>query len=195
MHAGLLAFYVLYLLVAFVWPTWRLWRVAGVNGLVLPRDDTAHGVVAGGFRLLMAALFLLLTLLALGLPARQLGPLPWATAPAIQVVGWIMLFASLAGIVIAQRQMGQSWRIGIDTSARPPLVQAGVFARSRNPIFLGMRINLLGLFLVLPNAFTLAALLLGEALIQVQVRLEEQHLSTTFGEAYETYRGCVRRWI
>lgn len=75
------------------------------------------------------------------------------------------------------------------------LVRTGVFGRSRNPIFLGMRINLAGLFLVLPNAFTFAGLLLGEALIQVQVRLEETHLSSVFGGEYEAYRRAVRRWL
>mgnify|MGYP001490612632 CR=1 FL=1 len=66
----------------------------------------------------------------------------------------------------------------------------GVFRLSRNPIFLGMRLTLLGLFLVIPNAVTLAVLVLGNVLVQVQVRLEE-----AFGEVYARYREQVRRWI
>ena len=58
-----------------------------------------------------------------------------------------------------------------------------------------MRLNLAGLFLVLPNAATLALFLLAEALIQVQVRLEEAHLSTAIGETYAEYRRAVPRWI
>ena len=91
--------------------------------------------------------------------------------------------------------MGRSWRIGIDTVDRPPLVRAGIFALSRNPIFLGKRVNLAGLFLVAPNAATLAALIVGEALIQVQVRLEEVHLESVFGSDYRAYRGGTPRWI
>jgi protein-S-isoprenylcysteine O-methyltransferase Ste14 len=32
-------------------------------------------------------------------------------------------------------------------------------------------------------------------LMQVQVRLEEQHLERELGEAYGAYRSSVRRWI
>lgn len=91
--------------------------------------------------------------------------------------------------------MGKSWRIGIDAGAAPPLVRTGLFAISRNPIFLGMRVSLLGLFLVLPNAVTLAVLLVAETLIQVQVRLEEEHLQRVHGTAYATYRRSARRWL
>lgn len=58
-----------------------------------------------------------------------------------------------------------------------------------------MRVNLLGLFLVFPAAGTLALLVAGEILMQVQVRLEEQHLSALHGEAYRVYRSRVRRWL
>jgi len=74
-------------------------------------------------------------------------------------------------------------------------VQQGVFALSRNPIFLGMQFMLLGLLLVLPNAVTLATCVLGMALIQIQVRLEEEHLIQLHGEAYRAYQQRVRRWL
>jgi protein-S-isoprenylcysteine O-methyltransferase Ste14 len=129
------------------------------------------------------------------MPPASAGPLAWAEGDAARWVGWGLLAASLLWVVAAQARMGSSWRIGIDKASRPPLVRHGVFAISRNPIFLGMRVGLLGLFLVMPNAFTLAILLLGEALIQIQVRLEEDHLASTFGRDYQAYRRAVRRWI
>jgi protein-S-isoprenylcysteine O-methyltransferase Ste14 len=97
--------------------------------------------------------------------------------------------------MLAQAQMGASWRIGIDTNASPPLVTGGLFALSRNPIFLGMRVSLLGLFLVLPNAVTLAILLAGEVLMQIQVRFEEDHLEATGGADYLAYHSSVGRWL
>jgi protein-S-isoprenylcysteine O-methyltransferase Ste14 len=193
--AALLAYFLLFFAAAFLWPTWRLWRCERTNALVLPHDDSAHGVIATWFRLLIASTFLLLVALAAGLPAHALGHLDWLEQPATAAVGWLLLLVSLVWIVLAQRQMGRSWRIGIDTGTQPPLVREGLFRRSRNPIFLGMRLNLAGLFLVLPNAATLALVLLAEALIQVQVRLEEAHLSATFGETYAQYRRAAPRWI
>lgn len=195
MYALLFAYFLLYFLAAFVWPTWRLWKREQVNALVLPHDDSAHGVVAAWFRGLTASIFLVLAALAGGIPHEQLGLLPWLQHPPAQIAGWALLLTSLGWIALAQRQMGRSWRIGIDTVDRPPLVRAGIFALSRNPIFLGMRVNLAGLFLVAPNAATLAALIVGEALIQVQVRLEEVHLESVFGSDYRAYRGGTPRWI
>lgn len=191
----LLAYFVLFFMAAFVSPTLRQWRRERVNALVLPRDDSAHGVIAAWFRGLMASVFAMLVAVASGLPVQTLGRLAWVDGPVAATAGWVLLATSLAWIVAAQANMGRSWRIGIDTGSRPPLVRSGLFGRSRNPIFLGMRLNLAGLFLVLPNAFTLAAFLLGEALIQVQVRLEEAHLQEAFGSDYDAYRQAVPRWL
>jgi protein-S-isoprenylcysteine O-methyltransferase Ste14 len=191
----LLCYFLVCFAVAFIWPTLRLWRRERVNALVLPRDDTAHGVVAAWFRGVLVATLLLLVALAAGLPREAVAPLTWLEHAPVAVAGWGLLGLSLAWIVIAQAQMGRSWRIGIDVGMRPPLVRTGLFARSRNPIFLGMRLNLAGLFLALPNAATLALLLLGEALMQLQVRLEEAHLSAVFGAEYDAYRAAVPRWI
>ena len=91
--------------------------------------------------------------------------------------------------------MGESWRIGIDRDRTTELVQKGFYHWSRNPIFFGMRFTLLGLFLTLPSAAALAILTLGNALIQIQVRLEEEYLLRTHGETYRVYCQQTRRWL
>jgi protein-S-isoprenylcysteine O-methyltransferase Ste14 len=73
------------------------------------------------------------------------------------------------------------------------LVQRGLFEISRNPIFLGMRIVLMGLFLILPNAILLTIWVAGEILIQVH--LEEKYLTPTHGSTCMAYQKQVRRWI
>ncbi len=47
----------------------------------------------------------------------------------------------------------------------------------------------------LPSAATLAVCVLGYALIQIQVRLEETHLARLHGDAYRQYQVKVRRWL
>jgi protein-S-isoprenylcysteine O-methyltransferase Ste14 len=195
MHNALLPYFILFLAVAFVWPTWRLWRREGINGLVLARDDSAHGVVSRWFKGLIVAIIALLVSLALGVSPSLFAPVSWLQLEGISLAGWVLLIISLVLIVIAQADMAQSWRIGFDASAQPQLVSNGLFAQSRNPIFLGMRINMLGLFLVLPNAVTLAIVLLGEALIAVQVRLEEEYLGAALGSDYAAYCNTVPRWM
>lgn len=191
----LLAYFTLFFVAAFVWPSVRLWQRARINALVLPRDDSAHGLIGAWLKVILAAIFAMLLALIAGVPAEPFGQFAWLDQAAGDFLGWTLLIASGLWIVVAQSQMGSSWRIGIDTGSAPPLVRSGLFGRSRNPIFLGMRANLLGLFLILPNAVTLSVLLLGEALIQIQVRLEEIHLSGLFGNEYISYRQTIPRWL
>lgn len=192
---ALLAYFALFFIAAFFWPTWRLWRRHGTNALVLPRDDSAQGVVGKWFRLTLLAIPAVLVPVALGVPLDVVGRLPRLESEILEIAGSAVLAASLLWVVAAQAQMGASWRIGIDAAGQPPLVKKGLFAISRNPIFLGMRFALLGLFLALPTAATLAVLLLGEALMQIQVRLEEAHLQAALGDEYDAYRGRTRRWL
>ena len=91
--------------------------------------------------------------------------------------------------------MGRSWRIGIDTGHTTALVTAGLFALSRNPIFLAMRVCLFSLLLIRPNAVTLALWLVGDIIMQVQVRLEEAFLLAQHGPSYRAYSAGTRRWI
>lgn len=91
--------------------------------------------------------------------------------------------------------MRESWRIGIDEENKTELVTNGFFAISRNPIFLGRMIANIGLFLVLPNAFTLLIIALSTVSINTQIRLEEEFLEQEFGEQYQEYKTKVRRWI
>lgn len=188
--------FALFFVLAFVVRSWLVWRKSGINPLVLPRSDDAYGYVGRAFKSVIAAA----GLLALGLFAwpdlrSQLGLLPAMDHVLVTWVGWALLAMSLLVLLIAQAQMGLSWRIGVDTQHPTALVEDGLFSVSRNPIFLAMRVHLLGLFLVLPCAVTLAMLIAAEVLMQVQVRLEEQHLLGLHGDAYVRYAARVRRWL
>jgi protein-S-isoprenylcysteine O-methyltransferase Ste14 len=139
--------------------------------------------------------FALVGALALGFDPALLGPLNWLDLVLVRWLGVVCFILSIPIIMFAQMQMGKSWRIGIDQQRKTELVTDGIFAHSRNPIFLGMRINLLGLFLILPNCATFAIWTAGELLMGVQVRLEEAHLSQANGAEYARYSQKVRRWI
>lgn len=122
-------------------------------------------------------------------------PIPWLNHPLMSMIGVGLLIVALGWVITAQAQMGDSWRIGVDTDHSTALVTGGLFRYSRNPIFFGMRIMLLGLVLVLPNAILLAITVLGDVLMQIQVRLEEEHLTQRHGLTYQKYCQRVRRWI
>jgi len=194
MPKALLAYYVAFLALGFVWPSLRIWFRQRINPFVLSFKDDAHGAVSKSFSLVIIGLLCTL-IAALRYPPEAFGPLAWAESATLRLAGWALLCTSSLVMFVAQAQMGRAWRIGFDQGTRPELMTGGLFSRSRNPIFLSMRANLIGLFLVWPNAITLAALLLGEVLLQTQVRMEEAYLAQKLGDEYAAYRQQTPRWL
>ncbi len=194
--AALLLYAALFYGVVFFWRSYQTWRRTGVNPYRLRRQGGVRGLAGRVYSLLSLASALVVGLYAFADSLyAYLPPIPWLAAPWISSLGLMLLFAALAWILTAQAQMGEAWRIGIDEDTPAGLVTRGVFRFSRNPIFLGTRLNLLGLFLALPNAVTLVIWLLGDVMLQVQVLLEEAHLQETYGEEYREYARRVRRWL
>lgn len=189
-------FFLIFLLTAMFWRSYQIWKRTGINPYKLGSTDSAHDY--NGQMLKMTLLSSVLVVGAFSFfPGvyEYLTPIDWLENPVLAGTGIVLLIAALIWILVAQSQMGNSWRIGIDDSMKTLLVQNGLFSISRNPIFLGMRVLLLGFFMALPNALTLAILVLGEALMQIQVRLEESYLAKTQGEDYLNYCRQVRRWL
>ena len=193
---GLLGYFGLYFFFGFVWRSILVFRQTGINPIVLPATDDAYGYVGRAFKLTLMACTGVVLVVTFVEPADVwLGSYPAFQAPTLRLTGWGLLLLALGWLLVAQAQMGVAWRVGIDARQPTPLVQHGLFSRSRNPIFLSMRVALLGLVLVAPSAATLVLLVAGELLMQVQVRLEEQHLSGLHGERYAAYCHRVRRWL
>ncbi|HEY8397827.1 MAG TPA: isoprenylcysteine carboxylmethyltransferase family protein, partial [Flavihumibacter sp.] len=86
-------------------------------------------------------------------------------------------------------------RIGIDEAHKTRLVTEGLFSISRNPIFLGMILTTLGIFLLIPNAITLLVAVMTYFVIQIQIRLEEEYLLKQHGELYARYKNSVGRLL
>jgi protein-S-isoprenylcysteine O-methyltransferase Ste14 len=76
------------------------------------------------------------------------------------------------------------------------LVTGGPYRFSRNPIYLGMVLFLVGLNLGLGSWSPLLAIPAFAFIIERRfIRAEEAALLRRFGDEYETYRRRVRRWI
>lgn len=75
------------------------------------------------------------------------------------------------------------------------LVATGPYAFTRNPIYLGHILFMVGLSLFLRSIF---ACLLSLAMIvwfQSRVRADEDRLARLFGQTYLDYKKAVKRWI
>lgn len=188
---------IIFIFAVFLLRTFIVWKKTGINAYVLLKQDGAEGIVARYFKLVpLASIFVVITASAFPSTYTYLAPFYWLEEQQIVTFsGLFLLIVSLIWIWISQTQMGKSWRIGIDKENKTDLVTKGVFLISRNPIFLGLAVNLVGFFLVIPNAATLTIMLLGIAIIEIQVALEEQHLLKLHSDNYVNYCKNVRRWL
>jgi protein-S-isoprenylcysteine O-methyltransferase Ste14 len=119
----------------------------------------------------------------------------WAT-PATAVLGVALLAAGIAITVKAQLDMGASWRIGVNRSERTALATDGLYRHTRNPIYSGMLLAWLGEAALVPNAVSLAGLLVTFVAVELFVRrIEEPHLLNVHGEAYRAYARSVGRFV
>jgi protein-S-isoprenylcysteine O-methyltransferase Ste14 len=194
-HWTPLLFGLAYLAVTAVRSVW-LRRTAGISGYVIDHADPTHRFVAAVFAVVVVGLLAYFATAALWPPFEdKAGRLDWAAG---DVARWatvaLMAFATV-WTAYAQFSMGNSWRIGIPQGAAPPLRLHGPFALSRNPIFLGMLLFVLGMTLWSPSVPTIAFLVAAYMALEVQVRGEEAYLEAQHGEVYRAYRTRVRRWI
>jgi len=140
---------------------------------------------------------LLLLVLALGL-AWFIAGRPEAFLWSNVLVGAVIaaLGAIIATIAFAQFLLSGTSsdpRAGAETSR---LVTNGIFARSRNPMYLGFALVLTGWILALGSLWggiVLPAFV--DVLTRLQIEPEERLMRSRFGSAYDAYAARVRRWI
>ncbi|MFC1761974.1 methyltransferase family protein [Planctomycetota bacterium] len=76
------------------------------------------------------------------------------------------------------------------------MITEGVFRWSRNPMYLGMVLILLGIIILLGSVSPLLVLALFMVLLDVVfIQTEEAKMEHEFGEEFQQYRQQVRRWI
>lgn len=197
MKLFLVVYLILFYGLAFFWRSYVTWRATGINPYQLAQTGGLAGFLGRLYRLVSLGIFIAVLLYSVAPDSWyvHLGAMVWLEGWLATAVGTTLLIFAFGWVLIAQAQMGSSWRIGIDEEHETSLVTSGIFRFSRNPIFLGMRLNLLGLFLIMPNALTLALWLLGDVAIHAQVFLEEQHLRQQHGAAYQRYQAVTPRYL
>jgi len=114
------------------------------------------------------------------------------------IPGWIGLGlcgAAIIGFALTLVSFGDSFRVGIDESKPDKLVTTGMFAISRNPIYVCFLIFFAGLFLIHRNIVIAVAIVLFALAIHRQVLREEKFLKSHYGMEYLDYCKNVRRYF
>ena len=116
--------------------------------------------------------------------------------PPFTYLGWIPFAAGVAAAVAVKLRFD---RVGtpikpFETSKH--LVTGGLFAYSRNPVYVGMILGLAGIVVILGTLTP--ALVVPAFAYAIRTRfiaVEERMLEDRFADAYRDYTSRVRRWI
>jgi protein-S-isoprenylcysteine O-methyltransferase Ste14 len=118
-------------------------------------------------------------------------PLKKVIASVLSIFGGIIAIAGIISFGQAKTTVNP-----VQVSAASSLVVTGVFAFTRNPMYLGLVFVLLGWFIYLSNIISLFVIPLFVLYMnQFQIKPEERALEAKFGQEFTTYKAKVRRWL
>ena len=114
---------------------------------------------------------------------------------ALKIVGALLVTGGLAVYGLGTRGLGDSWRLGIDRKTPGPLRTNGIFAWTRNPIYLGFDLMVSGTFLIQGRLHLFLIALILAIVLHQQIRREERFLTERYGDAFGRYCARVGRYI
>ncbi len=136
-------------------------------------------------------------LVTVGIVLDFLIPLPFI--PAGFPSSWVGGGVGFAGLALAALAVRQFRRAGTEVqpnTTTAAIVDTGVFASSRNPMYLGAHIGIVGVAIALNSLWILSTLVPSYLVIRYGVvAREEAYLERKFGDAYRAYEARVRRWL
>ena len=132
-----------------------------------------------------------------GLALEWLMPLPFM--PFSVAAGWlggtlfVLALALFAWAIATVTRAGSNVPTNMPTTT---IVQTGPYRFTRNPIYLGMFLGLVGLAMAFDSLWLLAMLVPFALVIRYGVvAREEAYLERKFGDAYRHYSARARRWL
>lgn len=111
------------------------------------------------------------------------------------VLGFAIGLGGLSLCRYAQVAMGTSWRVGIDEKTKTLLVTTGLYGLIRNPTYMGLFLLNIGVWLIWPTWTVFLLNILFYLFLEIQVRCEEDYLSSIHGEQYRQYKRTTKRYV
>jgi protein-S-isoprenylcysteine O-methyltransferase Ste14 len=110
-------------------------------------------------------------------------------------LGAVIILIGYTFVLTAYFHMGHSWRIGIDPETDAELVTRGIFLLSRNPVYLGIDLYFVGMFMIFPNTLFAALLVITVFGLHIEIIKEERFLRQRYDTAYEDYMSRTARYL
>jgi protein-S-isoprenylcysteine O-methyltransferase Ste14 len=134
--------------------------------------------------------------LALGLVVSGSVGDPLAASSVLVVLGWLLVGAFVVWNGWALALIARHRTALLPGDATTTVIDSGPFARSRNPLYLGLLAGSAGVAVLAGSLWALVALPVEWALLTWGAVLpEERYLAAKFGAAYAEYTSRVRRWL
>jgi len=113
-----------------------------------------------------------------------------------QWVGFIVGMSGVHFTIISQYQMGNAWRIGVDSDERTALKTKGLYAKSRNPIYFGILLFWIGICMTLMHPLLWLCAGVSWWCIELIVRrVEEPYLARVHGKTFLQYKNKTNRYL
>lgn len=141
------------------------------------------------------ALFYFYTVFAAAFNFSTISTQAFFHTEAVSWAGVLLCLVGLSLLLWSLVSFGQSFRVGIDTEHPDELITTGIFAFSRNPIYVAFAFILLGQFLIFSNWILLVYIGAAVWLFHRQVLREEDYLKQHHGKEYLAYYDRVRRYF
>lgn len=112
------------------------------------------------------------------------------------VMGWIIIALALLLIFPALRRFFVSSNTLITARPARSLQTTGIYAHTRNPMYLGLLLLYCGTAFLQGNGWTFIVAPFLLLVVQFYIiKKEESYLERAFGEEYNVYKQRVRTWI
>jgi protein-S-isoprenylcysteine O-methyltransferase Ste14 len=132
-----------------------------------------------------------------GLALNWLVPLPFLLVDLptgwLGAIVFVFALALVAWAIVTITTAGSNVPTNLPATT---IVESGPYRFTRNPIYLGMFLGLIGLAIAFDNLWLLMMLMPFALIIRYGVvAREEAYLERKFGDGYHGYRSRVRRWL
>ena len=130
--------------------------------------------------------------------AKRSAPALTVTVPGRHAVAILVAIvgAMIIGIGIVSFSRAKTTVNPMKPDSASSLVVSGIYGLTRNPMYLGFFVMLIGWAIFLSNALAFVCLPLFILYMnRFQIEPEERALGSLFGEAFTAYRTRVRRWL
>jgi protein-S-isoprenylcysteine O-methyltransferase Ste14 len=124
-------------------------------------------------------------------------PFEFADLRTTALIAGVVAFC-LGGVIALAAEIGfkRAGTAVLPTRPTTAIVDTGIYRLTRNPMYLGMSLALLGAGLAFNQLWFLLVLPIAMfAVTKLAIEREEAYLAQKFGAEYLAYKGKVRRWV